>query len=287
MCSLNKNNNKIKFLTPQNLLIIINKFKPKSINLTGMGETLLNPHFHDFLKTCYQENISTSFITNLQLLNSKHLEALKKYPPTSISVSMESGIKKYYEKTRFGAKYDITVKNIKALILFINKHNLPTKVIINTAFLDFNLKDLSHLKKIIDLAANLNISKVTFQNINLLSPFINKQFRSQHIISIYKNIQEYADHQKVIISLPSPRLSSAKCYYPWVYPQITATGDILPCCVIPQFGNYQSIIKKYSFGNIFHKSLKHTWNSKNAKNFRANMSTNSLCVQCSKYQGVL
>lgn len=77
MCSLEKNTLDKKFLTPGNLSIILNKFNASSVNLTGMGETLLNPYFEKLLKVCFDKHIKTSFITNIQLLNQKHLKAIK------------------------------------------------------------------------------------------------------------------------------------------------------------------------------------------------------------------
>lgn len=287
MCSLNKSTGNKKFLTPQDLVVIIDKFKPNSINLTGMGETLLNPHFEKLLKICFDRKIKTSFITNLQLLNSHHLIAIKKYPPTTISISMESGYQKKYNLIRNGANLKITHQKIKELVTFINKNSLNTQVIINIVYLNFNLKDIKHLKKIIGLASKLGISKITSQNINRLSPYIKSLYKSQKIKNIFNEIEYYSQSKKIDLILPSSTISQNKCFYPWVYPQITATGEILPCCLIPQFGNYDQIIKKYTFGNILHNSLNNTWNSQKAKKFRLLHPNLSPCHYCSKNQGVL
>lgn len=287
MCSLDKSTSKIKFLTPDNLLLIIKKFKASSINLTGMGETLLNPYFEQLLKVCFDQKIKTSFITNIQLLNSKHLEAIKKYPPTNISISMESGFSRKYNQIRLGANLRITTKKIQELLKFIRKNSLPTQVSINIVFLDFNLKELKHVYKIIDLASLIGISKITSQNINRLSPYIRGLYLSHRIETKFNQIKNYSKKSNIEIILPSTKLSSGKCYYPWVYPQITATGEILPCCVIPQFGTYDYIVKKYSFGNIINNSLNKSWNSKLAQNFRKRHQSSSPCRYCSKNCGVL
>jgi len=287
MCSLNKSTNHKKFLTPQDLSIVLDKFKPCSVNLTGMGETLLNPYFEQLLKVCFDRHIKSSFITNIQLLNQKHLEAIKKYPPTTISISMESGYPKTYNRIRAGADFQNTLSKIFELTKFINKNSLKTEVIINLVYLDFNLKNLNHLKKIIDLAVLVNIKNITSQNINVLSPYIKKLYLTQKINSKFREIKNYAQSKNIELTLPSTTLSKGKCYYPWVYPQITATGEILPCCVIPQFGDYDKIIKKYSFGNILNSSLKNSWNSFQAQKFRLNYQNNPLCRCCTKNQGIL
>jgi MoaA/NifB/PqqE/SkfB family radical SAM enzyme len=287
MCSLNKSTQPQKFLTPKNLSLIIKKFNPQAINLTGMGETLLNPYFDKLLEICHQQKIKTSFITNLQLLNSKHLETIQNYTPISISISLESGDKKTYEHIRLGANLTTSRKNLQILTRFINHNSLPTQVFLNLVFLDFNLKDISHIYKLIDLASQLKIKKITTQNINKLTPYIKNLYRTHKINQIFLSIKNYADTKNVDVVFPSTTLSQNRCYYPWVYPQITATGEILPCCVIPQFGNYDNIIKKYSFGNILSSSLNSTWNSKLAKKFRKNHHQLSPCKYCTKNQGVL
>jgi MoaA/NifB/PqqE/SkfB family radical SAM enzyme len=287
MCSLDKSTNKKKFLTPKDLSIIIEKFNPNSINLTGMGETLLNPYFEQLLKICFIKKIKTSFITNIQLLNPKHLQAIKKYPPNSISISMESAYAKKYNSVRAGANLLTTVKKIKELMTFIADNSLNTQVYINIVFLDFNLKELKHVFKIIDLASKLKINKITSQNINKLSPYIKTLYITKKIVKIFKKIQDYSQIKQVRIDLPPTKISGGKCYYPWVYPQITATGEILPCCVIPQFGQYDYIVKKYSFGNILNSTLNKSWNSIKARNFRRNYQKDTFCRYCTKNQGVL
>lgn len=287
MCSLNKSTEKKKFLTPRELSIILDKFKVNSVNLTGMGETLLNPNFDQLLKVCFDKKVKSSFITNIQLLNQKHLQAIKKYPPTNIGVSMESGIYEKYNSIRLGAKLSVTIKKIKELKEFIDKNSLPTEVNINIVFLDFNLKDLKHIYRIIDLASSLKLSKVTSQNINKLSPYIKSLYNSNKIENIFNKIKKYSQSKDIEIILPSTKISKGKCFYPWVYPQITANGEILPCCVIPQFGNYNYIVNKYSFGNILDNSLDKSWNSSKAKKFRKNYQDDSFCRYCTKNLGIL
>ncbi|PIV12604.1 MAG: hypothetical protein COS47_01740 [Candidatus Nealsonbacteria bacterium CG03_land_8_20_14_0_80_36_12] len=56
-----------------------------------------------------------------------------------------------------------------------------------------------------------------------------------------------------------------------------------------QFGQYQEIIKKFSFGNVFDCSFKNVWNSQKAIFFRRTLSKNpnKYCRLCSKYRGIL
>jgi len=287
MCTLNKSTFVKKFLTPNDLSIILDKFRVRSVNLTGMGETLLNPYFEELLKICFDRHIKISFITNIQLLSKKHLDAIKKYPPTSISVSIESGYPKKYNQIRAGADYKNTITKIINLQKIIKSNSLNTEVIINLVYLDFNLKNLNHLKKIIRLASTLHIKKITSQNIHILSPYIKKLYQTKKIKIIFNELKKYAQSKNIDFVFTSTTISKGKCYYPWVYPQITATGEILPCCVIPQFGRYNDIVNKYSFGNILTDSLNKTWNGKKARKFRQSYQNNPFCKNCTKNKGIL
>lgn len=60
-------------------------------------------------------------------------------------------------------------------------------------------------------------------------------------------IKSYADKNNVNVFLPAVNIKSGSCYYPWIYPQVTASGKLLPCCIIPQFGDYPNLIKKIFF----------------------------------------
>lgn len=287
MCTLNKSTNKNKFLTPNFLSKILKETKATSVNLTGMGETLLNPNFEELLKICYKNNVKTSFITNLQLLDSRHLQAIKKYPPNSIGVSMESGYFKKYNQIRLGANLKTTIKNLEKLNTFIYKNSLKTQININIVFLDFNLKKLNHIFKIIDLASQIKIPKITFQNINTLSPYIKNLYKKNIITKKFNEIKKYPHSKDIELIFPSTEISNHKCYYPWVYPQITASGELLPCCVIPQFGNYDDIVKKYSWGNVSTGTFKDSWNSQKAREFRHNYENLFPCKYCTKNKGIL
>lgn len=287
MCSLKNSTHQKKFLKTKDLIKIIKEFNPRKINLTGMGETLLNPEFEKLIKVCHQNYIDYSFISNLQFLNPKILLAIKKYPPQSISISMESGYARNYEQIRFGASFKKLKSNLKLLSDFVKKNNLQIELIINLVYLDFNLKDLTHIYKVIDLANKFKFNKITSQNTNTLSPYIQKLYSKHLIENKFKLIKNYSEKKHFDFFFPLTKIQKNTCYYPWIYPQITSGGEILPCCVLPQFGNYQQIIDNYSFGNIFNSSLKKIWNSPKAIKFRLFHSRNNPCKTCTKNKGIL
>ena len=112
---------------------------------------------------------------------------------------------------------------------------------------------------------------------------------SKSIKEIFDQILVYANKLNIKISFPNSDIKKGGCYYPWIYPQITASGELLPCCVIPQSNLYSKVIAKYSFGNVFKTSFNSVWNNKKARDFRHSLKNNPCndCKRCSKYQSIL
>lgn len=127
---------------------------------------------------------------------------------------METGYPKKYNQIRAGADYKNTIIKITDLQNLIKNNSLNTEVIINLVYLDFNLKNLNHLKKIIRVASRLNIKKITSQNINVLSPYIKRLYLSKKIYSKFNEIKVYAQNKDIELILPSTSISKGKCYYP-------------------------------------------------------------------------
>lgn len=286
ICNLSKSNEKTKFLKPTDLTRLIKQIKPlKSINFTGMGESLLNPDLITLIKIAHHHQIQTSLITNGQLLTRSISNKLVGEKVNAISFSIDSGNPTTYEQIRLGAKYETLINNIKYLVATNKIHKSPIKIIINVVLLKTNLTELSHIYKIIDLAKKIGIRYITFQNPNIMDHnFTNKTIKQK-----YRSILSYSKQNNISITLPEIKINKNCCYYPWIYPQITASGELLPCCIIPQFDQYQKIINNYSFGNIFSDNFINVWNSKKASIFRNSLKNNPslYCQQCTKYQGRL
>jgi MoaA/NifB/PqqE/SkfB family radical SAM enzyme len=293
MCNLDKSHDKQRFLTPSNFENLLKNLKSvQSINFTGMGETLLNPHLETLIKMANDRNITVTMITNGQLLTPKKNMTLSTLHIRGILISMESGDPKMYEKYRLGAKFSILDKNLSNLSKQLLANHSKTLLYINVVLLPFNLNDLSHIYKIIDFGKLHRIKHIFFQLPNDFDRSgLKKYYLPDNTIIKYKFdlIQNYALSKSITVSLPSINIKPGSCYYPWVYPQITASGHLLPCCIIPQFDLYSKIIKNYSWGNVFDSSFNNVWNNNQAQQFRHDLKfdPNKHCRHCTKYRGIL
>ena len=293
MCNLKNYDSNHHFLTPVELRNIINQIKPlKNVSLTGMGESLLNPNFLDLIKVLKENHISFSFITNGLLLTPKYSEKILLYHPLAIAISLESADPKTYENIRKGASFEKLKINIQHLVKVQKILSPKTNIVFNTVLLKSNISNIENIYKIIDFSKSLDIKQITFQNpFDLSDTGLKKYIKEIDILEVkYNLIYQYASRKGISITLPSTDIIKNTCYYPWILPQITSSGEMLPCCVIPQYGIYSKVISKYSFGNIISNSFVSTWRSKKANKFRQQLSTDlppSPCKNCPKFLHVL
>ena len=214
------------------------------------------------------------------------------YHPLAIVISLESADPKTYENIRRGASFEKLKINIQHLVKAQKILSPKTNIVFNTVLLKSNISKIENIYKIIDFSKSLDIYKITFQNpFNLSDTGLKNYIKETDILKVkYNLIYQYANKKGISITLPSTDIIENTCYYPWILPQITSSGEMLPCCVIPQYGPYSKVISKYSFGNITSNSFISIWRSKKANKFRQQLNTNRPprpCKNCPKYLHVL
>ena len=291
MCNLNKNKGKDFILKLSNYQKILQQLTPlKSINLTGVGESLINPNLTKLIKIAKSKDISVSLITNAQLLNKKLIKKIIDSKIDIISISMESGIAKTYQSIRLGASFKKLKENCQNLVNYNRQQQQQTEIYINILLSQQNIDNLQHIFTIIDFAKQIGISNITCQNAHDIrsTKMDNYYFNKNDLLNRkFQQTKEYAQKANIKIQLPATKIKKNSCYYPWVYPQITSSGQLLPCCVLPQFANYSQIVKKFSWGNLNKQNFKTAWNNQSAYKFRKQFKNNPYCQHCSKYLGIL
>jgi MoaA/NifB/PqqE/SkfB family radical SAM enzyme len=224
------------------------------------------------------------------LLNSVTLKKLQLSGLKSISISLESVNPKMYESIRLKAKYSQLIKTLKLL-----QKQTSIQTFLNIVLFKDSFGSYPKIKRFIDFASKYNIKNLNFfisDNViesKTLNLFTKNRQKYQ---SIYQRLQTYASKKSISINLPSIG-SSGNCTSPWLFPFITVSGDVLPCCAILHLCladglKREEIIKKYSFGNILDNNISTIWNSQSAIKFRQNFVNkqhNPYCLRCSKYYG--
>lgn len=281
-------------LKKENFLKLLKQLSPlRSINFTGIGESLINPELEDYIFESTKRGIKTLFISNGQLLNSQRVEKIINSGVDSVCFSIESGEPETYSKIRRGADYTKLEANISLFTKIIKEQNASIQVSLNTVLLKETLEAPQHLFKIIDFAERVGVNLLTTQNPHDIDAYGLKAYYEEHkgdLENIFKSLEVYAGQHHVKITFPTITVGKGSCYYPWVYPQLTADGELLPCCLIAQFIGVDKAVEDYSYGNVFRSGFHAVWNGKRAVAFRSRLSSAQpydFCQKCSKYRGIL
>jgi radical SAM protein with 4Fe4S-binding SPASM domain len=293
MCNINKDI-ETAILTPERFERWLTELVPlRSLNLTGLGESLMNKNISTLIRMARERGIRTALISNGLLLTEFRIRGLVESGLNSISISIESADPRTYETIREGGSFQLLLNNLKLLGDAARCNHFQPEVLLNVVLLKQNLEQPDNIFQIIDLAAECWIRKITFQNVNDTALYGTADWfsaRKPELEALFERIRQYAASRNVEVCLPSCDIRPGSCYYPWVYPYITAFGDVLPCCVLPQFGKYPEASLKYSFGNINQTPFADIWNGAQARSFREQLASRQpveYCQRCSKYQNIL
>ena len=292
MCAVKKDHSFYPNLIKKNF----NKWLPRilpaeSVNLSGLGEPTLNPSLAYFIKKLSQNKTSVFIISNGQLITPKMADSLVRSGLKSIAISLESTRPKDYEAIRTGAKFTRLSQALKIL------SQKPLTVICNIVILQPQSINFNFFKSFIDFAQKHQVFCLNFSvPDNVISSQTLQYFQTHHtkISNTYKTTLDYARQKNIQAHLPNNHLRQGQCSSPWLFPYITTSGDVLPCCALLHLGlandqQRSEIIKKYSFGNLSFSSITKIWNNRRAKKFRRAFVDHQYpkeCLLCSKFYGL-
>lgn len=251
----------------------------RSIKLQGLGEPLLNKGLDSLIIECRNRDISVEFFSNGSVFNPIVWKTINEYEKVSVVFSIDAASKKEFEIIRSESNFDKVVENIKKIVQNNEKKYSFWTVV--------NKQNLTELPKIILLANEIGVKKVTFQT--FLSDWKNKTVGKYTEEIKYNNylddFNEFKNKAKDIAEKLGITLTTYegnflskknKCSWPFTSAFIASNGDVVPCCVISD----SDVIK---MGNIFEQSFNEIWNSKKYKEFRRSISRhklNDFCKSC-------
>jgi radical SAM protein with 4Fe4S-binding SPASM domain len=287
MCPLTKGlSRKQGVLKFENFKRVYDEVRFPYVNLTGLGEPLLNPEIFQIIKYARKRGSMVKLDTNAMLLDDEKIKNLVECDPTFISISIDGVTKKSYEAVRKGANFDTVINNLKKL----KEHRDYTKSKMQIhLFFVLQKKNFKDLIKFIELGESLGVDAV---NGNIAISF-GKANNTQKIKINRKEIEEIKQKLKEIkgriktklnieniedfIENPEnqkERMSKKPCYYPWYNPCITWDGYVVPCDI--------HCNNEIVFGNAFEEPFMKIWNNEKAQEFRKNLITErkGICAKC-------
>jgi len=253
------------------------------LNLTGVGESLMNKNFLGMIKRLKRRTLYLTFADNFTLLNKDIIKKLIQLKVNSVFISLDGATKKIFELIRRGANFDRVISNIKEFVK-IKEEMKVSKPKLIIRFVP-SLKNIKELPEIVKLAYKLKIKEIHFPKLYTFEETEKLKVDKNTFEKYRKKANEIAKRLKIKLKFESKKKPLNKCRALYSM-YICANGEVLPCCFILQKGDYNSIIKKYSLGDISKNSIKYIWNSKRYKVFREMLNSNltpEMCKNCELY----
>ncbi len=274
MCPLHTGLKRKKgYLKFKNFKYVFDQIKPAYLNLTGIGEPLMNPDIFKIIKYAKKKNAMVKLDTNGTLLDEEKINKILDTNIDIISTSIDGTDKKSYEKIRVGSNFDLVKKNIKSLVKEKNRRRSKTDI---HMFFILQQDNIKKLPDFILLAKELGVDYLAG---SFVVPLGKNKNKITSISKYKKNIKKITNKTKKIIEeidfevSVSPLLEYLEsggekqfynqfqpCYMPWYSTFITWDGYVNPC----DFSCDNEIV----FGNAFDEPFKKIWNNKKYRDFR-------------------
>lgn len=262
----------------------------RSINLTGLGEPLLNPHLVDMVKYASEKKLKVGFTDNFTLMDRNKSFNLIEAGLDSMHVSFDSSSKQKFEEIRGGANFDQVLDNIRIFVRTRRELNSrrPTIMLHST----ISRENIGEIQQLISLGESLEVDGIylrkhigldgiSFKKIgfNKWDGDINYSPISLELGSLPKSkIKVKSRHSN---NIPVSCFATTECF-------ITFDGKVLPC------GNLMELIpreqySKFQFGDLKHDSLEQVWRSSRYKQFRRRIALagyNPICKGCVVYRHI-
>ena len=135
----------------------------RSIDFTGGGEPLLQPHLVDWIADAKEAGCETGFLSNGLLLKKDLLERILEAGMDWICISMDGATAEMYEQIRVGSNFKRVCENVSNIAVM--RHGKIPKTMIN-----FVLMDMNHhqVEEIVHLAAKLGVDQVNFKQCDVI-----------------------------------------------------------------------------------------------------------------------
>jgi radical SAM protein with 4Fe4S-binding SPASM domain len=234
------------------------RFGTQQVDLTGVGEPLLNPYLVSMLEYAKRGSFKVGFTTNLTTLNESKAEKLINTNIDYVYVSFDGATKKTFEELRVGASFEKVRSNIEMLLKKRKDKNKYLPIVKLTATLSYdNSKEILGLIKI---AKDLKVNSINFNR--QITP--GKEQWKHEFRALWKQTENVKIGRMAIpLKKPQPCVALKGCY-------ITYDGKVLPCNsliqILPRREYY-----RVQVGDLKQNTLHEIWFSKNYRLFRTHL----------------
>jgi radical SAM protein with 4Fe4S-binding SPASM domain len=281
-CSLSREPAAGRNLSPVEFATILNRlsFRPSLISLNGIGEPLVNPNFFDLLDYLVARGIGCTFFTNGTLLTERVSKEIFARPNVHfVGISCDGATKETFERLRFGADFAGWKASVRAFVREASRRQQnPVQVTMSTVVSSRNKDELGSL---VELAADLGFPSVQFSQVFPHDEVAaSMALTEEQCVALDRRGLIVLGKQRGVAVSFSPEHwkvpRGLNCFQPWEYVQISAEGDVLPCCVVVGSGSAPVM------GNLLRQSFSDVWSGPRFRQFRQSSARfkNPFCACC-------
>ena len=275
---------------------IYDQIRPKNINLSGIGEPLLNPDIFRMIEYSRENGSIVNFPTNLTM-PAPVVEKLVHTKIDQLKISIDAVTRETYREVRGVDKFERVIQNIRLINSIkaeIGAHHPDLRF--NFALQKYNVHELPPL---VNLALEMCVSTIYVQDLNYFSveddkpelcgidrktlkKVLNDSERLAKNCGIKTNIANWRRNFESFYNkmLPKDQFvpNTNKCNFPWFSIFIDVEGNVKPCPVFVFAKNGEVL------GNSLKEPFASIWNNDRyhriRREFKRNIRRNDICKRC-------
>jgi MoaA/NifB/PqqE/SkfB family radical SAM enzyme len=263
--------------------------------LHGIGEPLLNRALPEIIASVKRRDAYALFNTNGLLLRGSVAAAIASSGLDELRVSVDAASPKTYELVRGADGFDRIVQNLRDFGAVKREAGASgPRVSLWITGMKTNVRELPAL---VELAHEIGVGEVYLQRLVYSERGLAAEAEAlygraeREDLDAVQTAQSLADGLGVTLRgsgeasstglLPAPEAATYRdCRRPWSLMYVTASGNVLPCCIAPFTGvPYGEIV----LGNLFTDAVETIWNGPRYRDWRRRMLSDNppaACVGC-------
>lgn len=260
------------------------------LDLTGIGEPILNPRFLDMVREVKRRGIWIEGFDHFGRWDEKVTDFMLDVKFNRIQPSIDGATKETYEFIRRRANFDVVCKNLRYLFQQKKERRclLPT-VDFHYIVMDHNEHEMVPFVRLVrELADD---QRVGLQFTEILREFPGIEAKKVPITEQrMAEVRAEARRQRVQVwfnrnSAGREKADMRQCSA-YLMPFTFISGDVVPCCAMNEAGDRPGQINR-SMGNVFHQPFRDIWHGPSYTELRRKMrrgETPEYCVGCPVYK---
>ena len=289
---------KEKKMTFEQFKYIIDQFPNlKAISLTGIGHAFqgdddtFKEEYLKMLRYLKSKQIFVQFFDPFLHIDEKLARDLIEIGVDVIWMSIDGATKKTYNKLHVNSDFDTVIKNVTNIIkLKKEMRSMFPEIHFHYIVQKYNVEEMPQFVDLVNRITKDDPTEQRSIRFTRLIPFKENLWLKPEVSDeLIEEIRKKISKSKKLFRIGFPiaeKKPPISCCTSWAVPFITVDGTVYPCCGFTEL-NKRSEVKKMLepiFGNVFEKSFKEIWNSKQFKKFKWMIHNNKVPAVCNKFR---